>query len=313
MIEVISTAMQAIIVDAGRFGYSAIGVPPSSALDQYAYRALNWLTGSAETSAAIEVIGGHFCLKFHCDTTLAITGAKTAATLDNRDVSPWTAVRAAKGSVLKIEKVAEGFRYYVGFSGGVAVDETMGSRSTNLECRFGGYQGRPLKAGDKLMPIGSQATAVRTVPEPYIPRMHPPHRLRMVEGPEVHYFSSDSLKRFVEKRSKNVYTVSVHSNRTGIRLEGEPLIFKEFRDKSIISEGIMPGTVQIPGDGKPIIMLNERTIGGYARVAIVARVDQDTLAHLKPSDEVLLEMIGVEEAEAFWKEKLENMEMLKMK
>jgi len=311
MIEVIRPAILAIIVDEGRFGHSAIGVPPSSALDRFAVKALNWLTGSDESAAVLEVIGGRFALRFQCDTTFAITGARTVATLDDRTIRPWAAVNAAAGSILKIDRVTEGFRYYIGFSGGLAIEPTMGSRTTNLECRFGGYQGRPLKPGDTLMPSGPPLADPGMVPEHFIPRFRSPHRLRMVAGPEAHYFSDDSLKRFVEKRLKTVYTVSVNSNRSGIRLEGEPLIFKDFLDKSIISEGIMPGTVQIPGDGMPIVILSERTIGGYARLAIVARADQDILAHLMPGDDAWLEMIGPEEAEALWREKLDNMEQLK--
>jgi antagonist of KipI len=310
MIEVVNPGMHAVIVDRGRFGYSAIGVPVSSALDQFACKTLNRLTGSDDSAAVIEVIGAYFSVRFQVDTTFAITGARVSATLNNQNIRPWTAVNASRGSVLKVTNVTEGFRYYVGFAGGIDIEPIMGSRTTNLECRFGGYQGRALKAGDKLRPAGSPVADPGMVPEHFIPRMHPPHRLRMVAGPEADFFTDDSMKRFVEKRLKTVYTVSVNSNRAGIRLEGDPLIFKDSRDKSIVSEGIMPGTVQIPGDGMPIIILYERTIGGYARVATVVMADQDALAHLKPADDAWFEMIGLEEAEALWKEKSDKMEEL---
>jgi antagonist of KipI len=132
--------------------------------------------------------------------------------------------------------------------------------------------------------------------------MHPPHTLRVVEGPEAHYFSEDSLKAMFQKHFQKSYTVSNMSNRAGIRLVGEPLIFREGMEKSIISEGVMPGTIQIPGDGQPIIILYERTVGGYTRVAIVIRADQDLLSHLKPSDDIILEMVSMEEAEQLWLE-----------
>jgi allophanate hydrolase len=133
--------------------------------------------------------------------------------------------------------------------------------------------------------------------------MHSPHRLRVVEGPEIHYFADESVKRFVDRESRIIYDVSSKTNRTGIRLEGPPLNFREEVDKSIISEGILPGTVQIPGDGLPIIMLYERTIGGYARMAMVVKADHDRLAHLKPGDYVLFEMVSLEEAEKLWEGK----------
>jgi allophanate hydrolase subunit 2 len=119
------------------------------------------------------------------------------------------------------------------------------------------------------------------------------------------FFTPESIKRFFEKKEPG-HIVSSKSNKTGIRLEGEPVDFRKGVDKSIISEGILPGTVQIPGDGLPIITLYERTIGGYARLGTVAKVDQDRLAHLKPGDKVLFEMITMEEAESLWNRKMER-------
>ena len=307
MIEIVRPAMHTLVVDQGRYGQSAIGVPPSAALDRFAFAAANWLTGNDASSPVLEVIGNGLVLMFNIETACAITGAKVRAFLDDREVMPWTTYMASKGATLNVKEVLEGFRYYLSFSGIMAVDEVMGSYATNLECGFGGYRGRALTAGDRIELTESRLADIRIVPQKYIPRMHPPHKLRVVEGPEAHYFSEDSLKAMFQKHLQNLYTVSNMSNRTGIRLTGEPLIFQEGVEKSIISEGIMPGTIQIPGDGQPIIMLYERTIGGYARVAIVIRADQDLLAHLKPSDDVILEMVSLEEAEQLWLEKGEKL------
>lgn len=300
MIEIVRPAMYSIVVDQGRFGQCAIGVPPSSALDRFACAAANWLTGNDASSAALEVIGSGLVLRFNVDTACAITGAKVRALLDDRDVTPWTTFRVPKGGTLNVAGVLEGFRYYVSFSGIMTLDEVMGSCTTNLECGFGGYKGRALAAGDRIELAKSRFADIHTVPQKYIPRMHPPHTLRVVEGPEAHYFSEDSLKVMFQSNSQNSYTVSNMSNRAGIRLSGQPLVFRECMEKSIISEGVMPGTIQTPGDGQPIIILHERTVGGYTRVAIVIRADQDLLSHLKPSDDVIFEMVSMEEAERLW-------------
>jgi antagonist of KipI len=307
MIEIVRPAMYTIVVDQGRYGQCAIGVPPSAALDRFASAASNWLTGNDASSPVLEVIGSGLVLRFDVDTACAITGAKVKAFLDGREVEPWTTFRVSKGGTLNVAEVLEGFRYYVSFSGMMAIDKVMGSYTTNLECGFGGYRGRALAAGDRIELTEIDFAGIRIVPQKYIPGMHPPHTLRVVEGPEAHYFSEDSLKVMFQKHFHNSYSVSNMSNRAGIRLVGEPLIFREGMEKSIISEGVMPGTIQIPGDGQPIIILYERTVGGYTRVAIVVRADHDLLSHLKPSDDVRFEMISVEEAARLWITQMEKL------
>lgn len=300
MIEIVNPGQPSLIVDGGRFGKAAVGVPSSSALDNYAYRALQRLTGHAAGAPAFEVMSATFALRFHRDMAFAITGARVRATLDDRIVRPWASMRAAAGSLLRIQEVLEGLRYYIGFSGTMDIESVMGSFSTNLECRFGGYHGRALREGDRLAFTEIRDVERAAVPGNAIPPMRPPHRLRVVAGPEMSFFTDESCNRFMDKGARVVYDVSAQTNRTGIRLEGEPLTFRQGVARSIISEGILPGTVQIPGDGRPIIMLCERTIGGYARIALVVKADHDRLAHLKPGDPVLFEMISLNEAHQLW-------------
>jgi antagonist of KipI len=303
MIEIIHQGTMTCIVDSGRYGHAAVGVPPSAALDSFAYGVLNRLLAQDGHAPALEVVGAQFSLRFHKDMICALTGARVRASLDDKPLNPWTSFPAAAGSVLKVHQVTEGFRYYLGFAGSMALPRVIGRYATNLECGFGGYRGRALSGGDHIdighiydIPWGA-------IPGNTIPRMKSPHRLRVTSGPEYHYFSEASQKVFANRESRRVYDVSATINRTGIRLEGQPLAFRDDVDRSIISEGILPGTVQIPGDGLPIIMLYERTIGGYARIARVVRADLDRLAHLKPGDYVLFEIIGMEEAERLWEDR----------
>ncbi|MBA4396471.1 MAG: hypothetical protein C0394_03690 [Syntrophus sp. (in: bacteria)] len=307
MIEIINPGWPSLIVDGGRFGEAAVGVPSSSALDLYALKALQRLLGHAADAPAIEVMGASFALRFHCDMTCAITGARVKATLDDRPVRPWTSFRAAPGGLLRIAEATEGLRYYVGFSGTIVMEKVIGSFTTNMECCFGGYHGRILRAKDRLEFTEIKDVERSVIPGNQIPRMHAPHLLRVLKGPEMNFFTDESLTKFMGREAHVIYSVSTQTNRTGIRLEGEPLVFRQDAEKSIISEGILPGTIQIPGDGQPIIMLHERTIGGYARVALVVKADHDRLAHLKPGDPVLFEMIGMEEACRLWEAKSRRM------
>ncbi len=299
--------LMTMIVDLGRNGYSDMGVPSSAALDGYACRALAALLDSPDTPV-LEVTGPRFALRFDAEVTCAITGARVKAFLDDVPLLPWASFRAGRGSILRVREITEGFRYYIGFAGGLKIDRVMGSYTTNLECRFGGYEGRTLMGGDVLSLAAPGQPDIRILPDHLIPPMASPHRLRVISGPESDYFTSDSLATFWDKDPQELFSTSRHLNRTGIRMKGKPLLFRPEVPKSIISEGILPGTVQIPGDGLPIVMLYERTIGGYARVATVIRADRDRLAHLRPGDMVYFERITIEEAEASWKEKKDRME-----
>jgi biotin-dependent carboxylase-like uncharacterized protein len=305
MIEIINPAWFSIVVDRGRYSYADVGVPGSAALDQFAYNLLNYLVGNETGAPALEVMGNEFSIRLNSEMTCAITGAQVTAYIDDKPITPWVSFTAHKGSTLRVKEVLEGLRYYVGFSGLMEVDRIIGSHSTNLECRFGGFHGRPLIKGDRIVLKEPKIIGERFVPGEVVPSMEPPHVLRILQGPESHHFTPETIHRLFEKKEHSWYIVSSKSNRTGIRLEGKPLLFKKGIDKSIISEGILPGTIQIPGDGLPILMLHERTIGGYARLGIVAKVDQDRLAHLKPRDKVLFQLIGIDEAEKLWQQKVE--------
>ena len=305
MIEIIHPGIMSLVVDGGRYGYREVGIPTSPALDLYALSVLNQLLGNGGTAPAIEVFGERFSIRFGKDICCAITGAKVRASLDDWPVQSWMTFEARVGETLTIDEVREGFRYYVGFSGTPILEKIIGSYTTNLECRFGGYRGRALQKGDRIDFENIRQVDATFTPEEFIPRMMPPHTLRVVEGPESDYFTDESVEELLGSEGRTVFTVSTKLNRTGIRLDGKPLTFRTDAEESIVSEGLLPGSIQVPGDGLPIIQLHERTLGGYARPALIAKVDHDLLAHLKPGDSVIFEMIGMEEAERLFDGKIE--------
>ncbi|MGZ3578157.1 MAG: 5-oxoprolinase subunit C family protein [Syntrophales bacterium] len=305
MIEIIHPGIMSLVVDGGRYGYREVGIPTSPALDLYALSILNHLLGNEGTTPAIEAFGERFSIRFGKKVCCAITGAKVRASLEGRPVQSWMTFDARAGETLTVDEVREGFRYYVGFSGAPILEKIIGSYTTNLECRFGGYRGRALQKGDRIDLENIRQVDATFTPEGFIPRMMPPHTLRVVEGPESDYFTDESVEELLGSDGRTVFTVSTKLNRTGIRLDGKPLTFRTDAEESIVSEGLLPGSIQVPGDGLPIIQLHERTLGGYARPALIAKVDHDLLAHLKPGDSVIFEMIEMEEAERLFDRKIE--------
>lgn len=307
MITVVNPAFLSVVVDNGRFGYGYIGVAPSSGLDRFAMAMARFTLGMPDNAPVLEVMGNDLSLLFSETHSFIITGARVKATIDDMPVKPWSAIKAPEGSILKVTEVWEGFRYYIGFSGIIDIDPVMGSYSTNLECRFGGFQGRPLMKGDilKFRELYDPIEHVG-VPDSLIPPLCEPHILRVLPGPEADRFDPASVKFLSDRNEAVFFKASPRLNRTGIRLDGPAVQFRDKVEQSIISEGILPGTVQVPPDGLPIINCVERTIGGYARLGTVIDVDLDKLAHIKPFDRVILSVSDRDEAERLSQARKDN-------
>lgn len=294
MIEILNPGILSLIVDTGRLGYGALGVPPSSVMDGLAYGVLCRLLGRRDIPT-IEAMGANFGILFHSPLSVGITGARVRATINDAGVEDWSVLAVRPGDVLRIREVVEGLRYYIGFSGVFDLEPLMDSYTTNLDCCFGGLEGRPLKRGDRLPFREIWAVLPTAVPRDAIPSLAPPHLLHFLSGPERHLFTEEGLKGFSPGHN-HPYTVSRQSNRTGIRLEGPIIPFHHGVEKSILSEGLLPGTIQVPGDSRPIIVLSERTVGGYARLGVICHGDLFRLAHLRSGDTVYLEEISPETA-----------------
>ncbi|MDQ1278531.1 MAG: hypothetical protein QG555_1574 [Thermodesulfobacteriota bacterium] len=223
-ITIRNPGLLSLIVDLGRNGFGAVGVPSSSALDRFACHALYSLLDLAN-APVLEVIDPRFALQFDADVICAIAGAKVKAFLDDTPLRPWASFHAKKGSLLRVMEITEGFRYYIGFAGKVKAEAVMDSYTTHLECRFGGLNGGPLKSGDPLHLEDLREPDPNVIPMNLIPPMTSPHILRVMEGPEACSFTVDSRRHFWEKGFHELFTVSTHLNRTGISLEGAPLLF----------------------------------------------------------------------------------------
>ncbi len=285
------------VQDSGRYGYQRYGMPVSGAMDVFSLELANLLVGNDPGDACLEATVTGPELEFTGATTVAITGADMDPHLNGQTIPMNTAIEIIHGDRLRFGGLKSGCRAYVAFSGGIAVPPVMGSRSTYLRAGIGGYHGRALMQGDELplgeavafipgddLPLGvaEGIPLIRRIPAGLIPEYLHNQVIRIISGPEAHFFETEGLRSFLSTE----YRVTAQSDRMGYRLSGEPIMHKEGMS-GIISAGVSAGTVQVPGDGQPIILMADRqTSGGYARIANVITVDLTLLAQMRPGDTI---------------------------
>ena len=291
---VITPGAYTTVQDLGRIGYQRLGVPLSGALDGFACRVANLLVGNESSAAVLEmtIVGPQ--LEFLAETDIAVTGARMGMRLNGAEVEGWRTIRVRPGDRLEIGQVTEGCRAYLALAGGIDVPVVMGSRSTYVGGRMGGYGGRPLKSGDVIESGPAKLGGTLLVlPARWIPAYTDPVRLRIVPGPQDDFFDAglDSLLG-------GEYMVTAKADRMGYRLQGPPVSPKPKMPKSIISEPSMPGGIQIPADQQPIVLFVEQTVGGYTKIATVISSDLPALAQAVPGDTVRFETVTLAEAHA---------------
>jgi biotin-dependent carboxylase-like uncharacterized protein len=227
--------------------------------------------------------------------TIAVTGANLQPRVDKRPLPMWHSYAFKKGQILSFLGPVSGCRAYLAFGGGIQVPAIMASASTNLPSAFGGYRGRALQQGDVLaldLPADGVKTVDRAVSSELVPEYPATWSLRVIWGPQEADFPQSQRDLFIH----STYTVSAESDRTGIRLDGATIARKEGIPESIISEGVISGSIQIPGDGKPIIILAETVTGGYRKIATVISADLFLLGQMKPGDDVRFIPVTLDEA-----------------
>ncbi len=304
--EVLEPGILTTIQDLGRYGFSQFGVPPSGALDTFSLRIGNLLVGNSEEEACLEVTIMGLKLKVAREITIAITGGDLFPTLNGEPLDMWRTHLLVEGDVVTFKKVRAGCRAYLAISGGFVVPKIMGSKSTYLSGRFGGLEGRRLRRGDVLytsdIPAPLDKLGLR-FPSDWIPSLGKAILLRVIPGPQDHHFTKNGFETFYSTS----YQVTSHCDRMGIRLEGPKIERRPDVEDSIISEGLISGAIQVPGDGKPIIILTELVTGGYTKIATIISTDLPKVAQLKPGDRVRFEPISIEEALLLLREQEERL------
>lgn len=290
---------QTLIQDRGRVGYGQYGVSGCGVMDEYAHRVGNILVGNDENEASLEVLMIGPTIKFDEYTQIAITGADLGANLNGKNIDTWRSYEINPGDVLSFKGSKSGVRAYISIAGGIDVPIVMGSKSTYTRGKIGGFEGRALKKGDYISTFFEERdfTINKKIDDEYIPKYDTTIVLRMVKGPQFDCFSESEINKFLN----NEYKVTNEIDRMGCRLEGESI--KHIKGADIISDGISYGAIQVPGHGKPIIMLADRqTSGGYTKIGNVISVDLYKLAQAKPSDNIKFELIDIYEAHRLLKE-----------
>ena len=310
MIVVLKPGMLASVQDLGRHGHRQSGICPGGALDTLALTMANRLVGNPDEAAGLELTMGGCELRFDTATRIALAGDDFGAQLDGVPLWPCWSVPVQAGQTLKLvgANVAagkKGLRTWLAVAGGIDVPPVLGSRSTDLKAGFGGLAGRALKKGDRL-PLGAPTLNTAQLARRRF-GVRPPDwaiddrdvgeaiPLRVMPGPESGLFTSASLAALW----REPWRVTPQSNRMGSRLVGPEL--KRRRHVDMLSSGVIPGTVQVPPSGQPIILMGDaQTTGGYPRIGVVIRADLWKLAQAPLNGRLRLVEVDAVAAGAAW-------------
>ncbi len=283
--------------DLGRVGFMALGMPTAGAMDRIGLRLANALLGNPPGMAAIEIgVMGPDLLVEADSVRVALVGPLSPAIIEGPDAPPKPLESdrthlLKRGQILRVGMIEGSSTAYLAVAGGFALPPFMGSLSTYARAGVGGMDGRKLGQGDSLPLAHAQARPgdERKLAAPFDYGSGP---IRVVWGPQENYFTADGRRTFVGAD----YRVSKEADRMGIRFEGPTVEHSKGAD--IISDGIGPGAIQVPGAGLPIVLLADRqTVGGYPKIATVASVDLPRLGRLLPGQTVRFQPVSVEEAE----------------
>lgn len=310
--EVLRNGMLTTIQDLGRWGYQKYGILVSGAMDSDAARLSNYLVGNDAGEGVLEITLIGPVLRFAEDALIAICGADLCPLLDNCPAPLGRPVAVTAGTTLRFGSPKRGCRAYVAVSGGFDVPRIMGSKSTYLQARLGGFQGRPLQKGDTL-PLcgitakGEQIRAALTGQGPFKsvpwyvmePALYEKRgtTIRLTKGLQYDDFTLTSQTDLVTK----AFTITVQADRMGYRLDGPKLRLKEKRE--LISEAAVAGTIQVPGNGAPIILMaDHQSVAGYCKIGQVCQTDLPILAQCSPGTKIQFSLITTDEAETLWRQ-----------
>lgn len=339
-IEVIKSGLLTTVQDLGRFGYQKYGVGPGGAMDPFAHRVANLLVGNSQGESTLEITWQGPVLSFREDALIALCGGRFLP------IPGWRPVYVRKGTVIDFGISMAGCRAYLAVAEGFVLPVVMGSRSTHLRAGIGGFKGRALQAGDVLPLRATPSELMRRMRErkglPIVdgrswvsagkwrisPLIGPAayqrnaevHLIRVIRGRQFALFSEESRERFFSDH----YTITPQADRMGYRLRGaggmeglggsygtpEPQLVLS-QPYELISEPVTFGTIQVPADGQPVILMADRqTTGGYPQIAQVAAVDLPILAQRIPGDQIRFTEISLRDAESLYVQQEKELRML---
>ena len=290
-IRVLTPGLFTTVQDLGRYGHAHLGISPAGAADPLSLRIANLLVGNNENTPALEMTLLGATLEFDESAVVAITGANCQCKLGQDRAPAKTAVELPAGAVLQCGSMPTGARAYLAVQGGLDVPLVMGSTSTSVAARFGGFQGRRLQRGDVLPVRKHNALRGRALRPGALDRLYAQGPLRVTKGAQQDWFTPDAFATLYS----STYIVSEQSDRTGLRLKGDAMQPREGTE--LLTDGIPLGAIQVPQDGQPIILfVDQQTTGGYPKIANVIAADMHRVGQLRPRDEVRFAEVTIAEA-----------------
>jgi biotin-dependent carboxylase-like uncharacterized protein len=295
-LKIIVPGLHTTIQDRGRFGFQSVGVPVSGALDFNSLAIANALVGNPLDEAALEVryFGPTVAINSH-QALIALTGTLTYLEItedgETRSVPSYRSIRVKRGSRIVLRALIDSATAYIAVAGGFDIAPVLGSRSTYVRGGFGGFEGRNLQAGDDI-PLRSESAGARDeliLGTP--PVLNPQLVIRVVPGPQIDHFTDKAIDIF----TRCDWRIGEKVDRMGIRFEGARLEHRHGHD--IVSDGIVTGSIQVPGTGQPIILLADRqTTGGYPKIATVISADLGAIGRARTGDSLRFDMVTLAEA-----------------
>ncbi|WP_117233989.1 biotin-dependent carboxyltransferase family protein [Vibrio maerlii] len=296
-LKIIKPGALALIQDFGRYGYTHMGVTNGGPVDEYAFSWCNKLLGNVSTCPCIELTLGQAVYEVSDHAMFAIAGGDLNATLDDKPLNNWSSFYAKKGQIIRFGLPKNGLRAYLAVKGGFKLtNSVLGSVSTVVRDQLGGLSslGKPLQSGDEIEFEPSNSEKLLTVSFRYTPDYNLPLTLRVIESYQAEAFSALAKATLYSSE----YEVTQQADRMGYRLSGSSI---DNGGKSILSEGIALGSIQVPPNGQPIVLLNDRqTIGGYPKLGCVAKIDLPRLAQAKPGQKIRFVKGDLEGLQRVW-------------
>ncbi|GGI39303.1 biotin-dependent carboxyltransferase family protein [Mammaliicoccus stepanovicii] len=294
------------IQDLGRQEYQHIGIVKNGSIDQLNHRIANLLVGNNEEEALIEMTVSMPTIQFTEPTLIAITGANFPAFRDQERISPYKIQLMNKGETLSFNDAHKGTRGYLAIAGGIVADEWLGSKSTSIRLEMGGYKGRLLQESDEIemcrnyTPLQKKLfenlevskSASWGLDQYTLALNYFSDIFHIISGEGVTHLSDDDLKTLESK----VYKVSNRFNRTGLTLDGEPVINSNFKNQPFLS--VKKGSVILNKENQPVIMLNDhQSLSSYPQLGTIASYHIDKLAQKKQGSKIIFKIINIKEAE----------------
>jgi len=295
-LKIINPGLFTTVQDLGRYGYESYGFTPAGVMDYESYYLANALLGNDYNCGVLELTLYGITFEVLHSTSMSSAGAEMELTINEEPFETGTAVDLVKGDIVRFGGVKKGARTYIAFSGGLDLPKELGSYSTHTRSQMGGYKGRVLKAGD-ILPVKGKTVEHNF---PVITKI-------LTEDTEIRFIPGQQNDRFdsVNKRifTESEYTLTKDSDRMGCRLEGPAVEAAD--DDDILSEPTQFGSIQVPKNGQPIVLLADRqTAGGYKKIGTVAKVDLPKIAQKKPGEKITFTEVSVDEASQLYKDSL---------